>query len=106
MAMALIAANYRTKHLGLEDFNEAKKGTQEQIFLPESYESITVPLEEFSEDNLKRSLYMSMLSTLKIIGLDYKIPILVEAPLVEFLDKRFCYFSDDVPHKDFFDHNN
>ncbi len=48
---------------------------------------------------------MSMISTLKMIGLEYKAPLLVKSAIKEFLEKRYCYFSDDIPHKDFFSSN-
>ena len=105
MAVALITVNYRVNRLGYKDSDDAKKKTMEQMSLKETPESITVPLNEFGDKELKNHLYISMLSTLKIIGLEYKVPILMKSSLKEFFEKRFCYFSDDIPHKDFFTSN-
>jgi len=105
MAMASIAVNYRVTEIGYKDLDDAKKKTIEQMLLKETLTSITVPLNEFGEKELKNHLYMSMISTLKIIGLEYKAPLLVKSAIKEFLEKRYCYFSDDIPHKDFFSSN-
>ena len=70
--------------------------------LKEISELISVPSVEFSETELKNHLFISMISTLKIIDLEYKAPILVKSAIKEFLEKRFRYFSDDIPHEDFF----
>ena len=105
MAMASIAVNYRVTEIGYKDLDDAKKKTIEQMLLEETPASITVPLNEFGEKELKNHLYMSMISTLKIIGLEYKAPLLVKSAIKEFLEKRYCYFSDDIPHEDFFSSN-
>jgi len=102
MAMASIAVNYRATEIGYKDLDDAKKKTIEQMLLKETLTSITVPLNEFGEKELKNHLYMSMISTLKMIGLEYKSPLLVKSAIKEFLEKRYCYFSDDIPHEDFF----
>ena len=102
MAMASIAVNYRVTEIGYKDSDDAKKKTIEQMLLKETPVSITVPLNEFGEKELKNHLYMSMISTVKMIGLEYKAPLLVKSAIKEFLEKRYCYFSDDIPHEDFF----
>jgi len=105
MAIALIAANYRVNQLGYKDLDDAKKKTFEQMSLKETPESITVPLNEFGEKELKNHLYTSMVSTLKIFNLEYKANLLVKFALKGFLEKRCRYFSEDIPHEDFFNSN-
>jgi hypothetical protein len=102
MAIASITINYRVNRLGYKDLDDSKKKFIEQMSLKETSELISVPLVEFSETELKNHLFISMISTLKIIDLEYKAPILVKSAIKEFLEKRFRYFSDDIPHEDFF----
>jgi len=102
MTIALITINYRVNRLGYKDLDDSKKKSIEQMSLKETSKSIPVPLVEFGEIELKNTLYMSMLSTLKIFDLKYKPNLLIKSALKEFLEKRCCYFSDDISHKDFF----
>lgn len=105
MAAASIAVNYRINRLGYKDSDDMKKKFTEQMSLKETSESIQVPMVEFGETELRNHLFMSMPSTLKILGLEYKVSPFVESALKEFLEKRCRYFSDDIPHEDFFSSN-
>jgi len=105
MAISSIAVNYRINQLGYKDSDDLKKKLTEQMSLKETSKSMPVPLVEFGETELKNHLYLSMVSTLKIFDLEYKAKLLVKSAIKEFLEKRCCYFSDDIPHKDFFSSN-
>ena len=105
MAIAFITINYRVNRLGYKDLDDSKKKSIEQMSLKETSKSIPVPLVEFGEIELKNNLYMSMLSTLKIFDLKYKPNLLIKLALKEFLEKRCRYFSEDIPHEDFFSSN-
>ncbi len=102
MSIASITVNYRLNRLEIKDLDDRKKKFIEQMSFRETSESIPVPLIEYEETNLRNHLFMSMLSTLKIFDLEYKANILVKASIKEFLEKRYRYFSDDIPHEDFF----
>ena len=69
--------------------------------LPEQESDPEIPLSCFTEEDLRRSLMLSQMSTLKGLGLD--VP--QQTPNLKGIDgllQRFNYWEDDVPHEDFF----
>ena len=102
MSIALITVNYRVNRLEIKDLDDQKKKCIEQMSIRETSGSMSVPLVEYQEINLRNYLIMSMLSTLKIFDLEYKAKTIFKDSIKEFLEKRCRYFSDDIPHEDFF----
>ncbi|HEX9831405.1 MAG TPA: hypothetical protein VGA94_06935, partial [Thermodesulfobacteriota bacterium] len=106
MATALIAVNYRVNaqhRVPGQSFEEMTKIFSEEMNKPESEDSLSVPLIEFGETELKNSLAMSMVSTFKMLNLELKSPALTREAIMEFARERLRYFDDDIPHEDFFD---
>lgn len=63
---------------------------------------VTVPMEEFDKDKLLFCLRVSMLSTLKLLGLEcHQLTPNLKA-IDDFLRYRYNYWTDDVPHEDIF----
>ena len=107
MAIAGIRFNY---HLNSDPANRElfdRKNHEALMHLhskPELESDPAIPISEFSEDALRRSLTLSQLSTLRGMGL----VVLQETPNlkgVEKLLRRFHYWDDDVPHSDPFEIN-
>lgn len=67
---------------------------------PENREDPKIPVSEFSEEMLKMHLKFSMISTLKVLGLECH----QETPdlkgIKHFLDNRYNYSTDDIEHID------
>lgn len=102
MALALIATNYRTKKNGFQNADEMKDNFMKYMSSKETSQSIPIPLDEFSEIKIREHLFMSMPSTLKLLGLEYRSTTYAPSAIKEFLEKRCRYFADDVPHEEIF----
>lgn len=102
MAIASIATNYRVKRIGYINSDEMKDNFMKYMSLKETSQSIPIPLEEISEEIIREHLFMSMPSTLKLIGLEYRSTTYAPAAIQEFLEKRCRYFADDIPHEEIF----
>lgn len=62
-----------------------------------------VPPEEFSKEKLLNNLRFSMLSTINLLGLEnHQLTPNIEA-IDKFLRDKYNYWTDDVPHDDFFE---
>ncbi|MCP4678697.1 MAG: hypothetical protein GY854_24940 [Deltaproteobacteria bacterium] len=97
-----ITLNYRMSraiHFGLSP-EEAVKLADQWANEPEKDNAIPIPLEEFSSEEMRRSLRISMLATLKIYNLEshHETPDLTA--ISDFLGERYGYWSDDVDHPD------
>ena len=103
MAISQIAINYRTGELGHKDRKEAKELFFEEMDKEESKESILVPLLEFSEEAIRAALSISLLSTLKGMGLELKTVTPNVEAIQHFFSKRLNYWDHDIEHDRIFD---
>ncbi len=105
-AISTIAVNYRYRkifdpyenpslHLSL--FNDLMKQG-------ETEDSIEVPLSEFNEENIRLMRKMNMIAIIKNLGLIPPKVANIEA-IEDFLQHRYNYWTDDIPHSDPFTTN-
>lgn len=102
IAINSIVVNYR---MNIESYDKPEhllKKFREVSNEPETINSKDVPLAEFSEEALKMQLLFIIPAMLKGMGLEFKQRILTDS-IIEFVDKRYNYFMDDVPHENYFD---
>ena len=65
--------------------------------------SIFVPISEFTEENMKRALEISMPATLGIYGFSMERKKMNIDEMRQFLSEKFNYWVDDVDHEPIFD---
>jgi len=102
-AVASITVNYRVnKQLhpsqGVAEFKRLFMDTMNQ---EEDVTLDPVPLSLFSKENLKSHLFLSMVSTLKGMGLEIRQPTPDFNAISDFLGRRYNYWTDDIEHPDF-----
>jgi hypothetical protein len=68
---------------------------------PENENSIPIPLEEFSTENLRRQLRVSMLATVRTYNLELPHSTPDFAAIGDFLSERYGYWTDDIEHPDY-----
>lgn len=102
MALVTIAVNYRVNKIGYSNLEEMKELFSAQMEAEESEASIFVPLSEFNEKAIRSALSMTMLSTLKIFGLESKGETPNTQAIQTFLGRRLNYWDDDSKHEDMF----
>jgi hypothetical protein len=102
MAIYNITLNYRLRFNEDAQINssifeiEYKKILQEK----EKVDDIEIPISEFNEENMRLNLRFSMISYLKILGLESRqiSPNIDE--IEEFLRRKYNYWIDDIEHID------
>ena len=67
---------------------------------PESVDMPVPPATEFSEERLQEALRISMLSTVRVVGLEINQTTPDFGGIEDFLAHRYAYWKDDVPHSD------
>lgn len=80
---------------------------QQRLFLrimndPEPKSAPPIPLEQFTVGKLRTFLDMTMLSTLKVIGLECRQQTPDFRAINHFLQHRYNYWTDDIQHPDLF----
>ena len=68
LALDNLVLNYRANELGIKTFRDMNKFTKEFMQEEENEDSFVVPLDQINEENMKKNLKLSMLSTLKGYG--------------------------------------
>jgi hypothetical protein len=68
---------------------------------PERENSIPIPLGEFSTENLRRHLRLSMLATVRTYNLELPHVTPDFAAIGDFLSERYGYWTDDIEHPDY-----
>ncbi len=100
-AIANIVINYRVQSAGLDWLSDAtQKQMTQAISNPESATAAPVPITSFTAETLDIHRRFSMMSLLKIWGLEchQETP---DMPAIErLLAARYAYWDDDVPHDD------
>jgi hypothetical protein len=104
LAVMNMVINYRSRRLlpPRPTPEVMAKVHRQLLHAAEDESSIFVPDEEFTEDKLRMQLEMSMLATLKTLGLEVRQQPLDIPAISKFLTVRYRYFEDDVPHPDLF----
>jgi hypothetical protein len=109
MAIASAASNYRYEQLhqklgnGAEDFQTMQQTMFRIINQPESDKATPIPVEIFSEENLRINLSLSQFSTLRGLGLEAKQNTPDFEAVNHFLKIRYHYWDDDIAHLPLFD---
>lgn len=101
-SLATIAINYRVMqnpeaHYSVEIFQDL---FQEYINMPERTTWTPVPISEFTEEKLRMSHCMNMLSTLKLLGLECRQVTPDFEAIDHFLRVRYNYWTEDIEHND------
>lgn len=69
----------------------------------ENENSINIPLNEFTEENLKTGLESSMLATIYALGLSIPQNTAIKKEKIYDILNKFNYWEDDVEHEPIFD---
>jgi len=102
MALATIAVNYRVNKIGYSGLEKMNELFWEQLETEESEASISVPISEFHEKAIRNALSMTMLSTLKKLGLEPKTETPNMKAIQTFMGQRLNYWDNDIEHEDMF----
>lgn len=104
LAILNITVNYRTHAiLGDNLTPENQKAMSRQLSQePETENLPEVPIENYSESNLRHAISLSMIDTLHVYGLEIHQAIPDLFAVDRFLATRYLYWDDDVEHEDFF----
>jgi len=104
LALFNLVMNYRMEKLGISgNVIAMEKFYQEYPYKEEKDDAIKIPLEEINEVNMKRSLQVSMLATLKGFGFSLEGKLIKPEEISNFLAEKFNYWDDDVDHEPIFD---
>jgi len=104
-AICMITVNYRVNSQTKPyiDVVEINKLFKYYLFKSESEFDSNVPISEFAEENIQRSLKVNMLSTIKFLGLECHQVTPNFDGIEHFLRHRCNYWDDDIEHDDPFD---
>ncbi len=72
-------------------------------YVEENENRIKVPLDEFTEENLKFGLESSMLATIHALGLSIPQNIAIKKEKIHDIIQKFNYWEDDVNYEPIFD---
>ena len=102
-ATSLIVLNYRVNkeisaHTDQERFQQRFMEIMNQ---PEDENADSVPIFEFSVENLRLHLWTSMQSTLKNLGFELHQTTPDFVAISVFLGERYKYWTDDIDHPDY-----
>lgn len=101
-AITHVAMNYQNNFRARDVTNHRELEKIWQEVFSGKVKWIPVPIEEFSKDKLLFCLRISMLSTIKLLGLEcHQLTPNLEA-IDNFLRYRYNYWTDDVSHEDTF----
>lgn len=96
--------NYRMEKMGILGNHQAMIEFQESYpYKEENEDSIKIPLNQFTEKNLKYGLESSMLATICALGFSIPQNIAIEKERIYEILNRFNYWEDDVEHNPIFD---
>ncbi len=104
LAFLNLVLNYRMRELGiLNNINEMAEFTKNFLYQEEREGSVQVPLNEFTEQNMTKSIEQSMPATLRTYGFSLEGNSLEIEEMKRFLSEKFNYWNDDVEHENIFD---
>lgn len=100
MSIVNLAVNYRVHTMDVTGPLQTREAFMKLFSGEEESNAVPIPVEEFSEKQLKFGLSLTLPSTFKGIGLDLRLnPINFEA-MFDFLGQRMSYWDIDVEHRD------
>ncbi len=73
------------------------------LYQEENDDSINVPLDEFTEGNLKFGLKSSMVATISVLGLSLPQNVAIKKEKISEILNKFNYWEDDFEHDVVFD---
>jgi len=104
LAFFNLVMNYRMEKLGISgNIVAMERFYQEYPYEEEKEDTISIPIEEITEENMKRNLQHSMMATLKGFGFSLQGKLVKPEEITEFLAEKFNYWEDDVDHDPIFD---
>jgi len=96
--------NYRMEKRGILGNHYAMIKFQETYpYQEEKEDSVNVPLNEFTEENLKFGLESSMLATICALGLSLPKNTAIKKEKISEILNKFHYWEDDIEHEALFD---
>jgi hypothetical protein len=102
-----ITVNYRVmvgqammKNLSYQNTEGINKLYQEALREVEGESSVPVPFSEFTEEKLREHQRLSMISTIKVLGLECRQQTPDLDAIDHFLRHRYNYWTDDIEHTD------
>ncbi len=103
-AISVTAINYRVRQFtdSSTPLEIVKLFFDDYMSRPETLDDLEVPLSEFSEEKLRFCHQISMLSTIKILGLECHQATPDFNAIEHFLINRYNYWSDDIEHPEYF----
>ncbi|MFW9970561.1 MAG: hypothetical protein ACFFDF_10195 [Candidatus Odinarchaeota archaeon] len=104
LAFFNLVMNYRMEKLGISgNIFAMEKFYQEYPYEEEKEDAISVPIEEITEEDMKRNLQVSMMATLNGFGFSIQGKLVKPEEISKFLAEKFNYWEDDVDHDPIFD---
>ena len=104
MGLFNFVMNYRMEKKGILGNQHAMIKFQETYpYKEENENSISIPLNQFTEENLKFSLESSMLATICALGLSIPQNTAIKKEKIYDILNKFNYWEDDVEHEPIFD---
>lgn len=104
MAIFNFVMNYRMQKMKILENQYAMIKFQETYpYQEENENSIYVPLNEFTEKNIKFGLESSILATICVLGLNIPKNTAISKDKIRTILDKFNYWEDDVDHQPIFD---
>jgi hypothetical protein len=101
MALANLAVNYRASVSASPSSPEsAQEATLEYMNREEDEDSIPIPMDLITEENLRRKLKTGMLASLRGLGHEINVATPPFEAVSEFLGERYNYWDLDIEHDD------
>lgn len=113
-ALSDIVTNFKANHIINQQFpnhpkeilvREFDRITHELVWQEETESYVEIPLDEFSIEKIRFTLFFGSVSSLRSYGLVCNSPIPDVQNIYELLVKRFRYLEDDVEHLNIFHSN-
>ncbi|MCJ7423602.1 hypothetical protein MUP01_04950 [Candidatus Bathyarchaeota archaeon] len=97
-----LAVSYRARQLLKPDISpKDEKDLYVRVMSePERDDSAPIPVTEFSEEDLRMALRVSMISTIRVLGLESRQRTPDFDGIEHFLRNRYNYWTDDINHED------
>lgn len=104
MGLFNFVMNYRMEKMGILGNEDVMINFQETYpYKEENENNINIPLNEFTEENLKIGLESSMLATICALGLSIPQNTAIKKEKIYDILNKFNYWEDDVDHEPIFD---
>ena len=103
VAIANITWNYRASQLETpvsDALQKLRESVSDAMVRQESENTTPVPMSEYTEESMRRSLKLSQVATLRTLRLECHQQTPDFEAIDDFLRERFNYWTDDVEHED------